>query len=325
MKTAALLQWARSGIRSSGSVATIQTFISAPQADGMCRMRRHLLRALGHVPIPGVRRVVWRLWGALDQSGPADFEVRFAGLRYHGRLDDFIDWNVFFFGSYSPQELDFLRTSARIMGGVGNTATYCDIGANVGHHALFMSQRVRQVVAFEPSRYAYERFNENIRLNQLSNVRIFPIALGDRDEAGQLGSGFDGNSGSRSLKWTLDQDKMETVVVRRGDDFFSQEDLPKIDLLKLDVEGYEKDVLIGLHQTLLRDRPIILMELIGNSEKSGFRDQIELRNCLYPEHELFSLSGRRRAKLTSFDWSDEEVVCLPREHVSKFRHIISEK
>lgn len=293
------------------------------RANAIPLVKRQFLRALGHLPVPGVRGVVWRLRGLLDKSGSDDFEVGFGELRYRGRLDDWVDWNVFLFGSYSPQELDFLATAARVMGEAAGGVTYFDVGANVGHHALFMSRHVREVVAFEPSQWVRERFHSNITLNQLGNVRVFPVALGDTDGKGQLGSGFEDNSGSRSLTWTLDQSKMETVVLRSGDDFFRRENLPKMDILKLDVEGYEKRVLLGLYQTLLKDRPIILMELVGNSEKSGFRDENQLRECLYPEHELFSLRGKRRAKLTPFDWNGEEVVCLPQEHAVRFRHIMS--
>ena len=116
---------------------------------------------------------------------------------------------------------------------------------------------------------------------------------------------------------------METVVLCRGDDFFSQQNLPKMDILELDVEGYEKRVLSGLRETLLKDRPVILTELMGNSEKSGFQDVTDLHNCLYPEHELFSLRGKRKAKLTLFDWNGGESVCLPQERAHHFRHITS--
>lgn len=285
-------------------------------------IKHRLLRGLGHLPIPRVRGVVGRLRPLLDEPKSTEFEVGFRGLRYRGRLDDFIDWNVFFFGCYSPHELDFLAAAARVIGGSASGATYFDVGANVGHHALFMSQHAKEVIAFEPSLWARERFLANIKLNQLGNVRVLPVALGDVDGEAQLGSGFKGNSGSRSLIWTLDQGNIENVILRRGDDLFITENLPKIDIIKLDVEGYEKRVLSGLHQTLCRDRPIILFELIGNSEKGGFRDESELHDSLYHEHALRSLTGRRRAKLTTFDWNREEAVCLPKELVSSFRHIM---
>ena len=282
-----------------------------------------LLRTCGHLPLPGIRGTIWRANAWLGLSRSAQFQTSFFGLNYRGRLDDLIDWNVFFFGSYCPAELDFLTAAAKVMGGVAGGTTYVDVGANVGHHALFMSQRVSQVVAFEPALSARERLEANIRLNGLANLRLFPVALADRDGEAQLGSGFEGNSGSRSLCWTLDRDKDERVALRRGDDLFRDEELPRIDILKLDVEGYEKSVLVGLHDTLLKDRPIILIELIGESSKGGFRDEADLRNTLYPTHALFTLRGARKAKLRSFDWQAEAAVCLPQERVQAFRHILA--
>jgi hypothetical protein len=152
---------------------------------------------------------------------------------------------------------------------------------------------------------------------------MFPVALGDFNGMGQLGSGFEGNSGSRSLTWTLEVGKMEPVVVSRGDEFIRNEKLPHIDILKLDVEGYEKRVLIGLREILLKERPVILMEMIGTSEKGGFRDATELRETLYPAHELFALQSGKKARLSSFSWHEEALVCLPEERVSGFRTIIS--
>ena len=62
-----------------------------------------------------------------------------------------------------------------------------------------MSQHVASVVAFEPSSRAIDRFEANIKLNDLQNVRIISVALGERNDESVLGSGFPGNSGSRSL------------------------------------------------------------------------------------------------------------------------------
>jgi FkbM family methyltransferase len=301
--------------------ATTEEFAAARLP--MPGMTHRLLRVCGHLPVPGIRGAIWRAHAFLGLSRSANFQTRFFGLDYRGWLDDLIDWHVFFFGSYCPTELDFLAAAAAATGGAAGGTTYIDVGANVGHHALFMAQRVSQVVAFEPAVSARDRFEANIRLNGLANLRLFPIALADRDGEAQLGSGFDGNSGSRSLCWTLDRDKDERVTLRRGDDLFRHEKLPRIDILKLDVEGYEKSVLVGLHDTLLKDRPIILIELIGESSKGGFRDEADLRDALYPAHALFTLSGTRRAKLGSFDWNAEAAVCLPQERARAFRHLIA--
>lgn len=280
-----------------------------------------LLRVCGHLPVPRVRGAVWHLYTSFGLSSLVDFETNFYGLRYRGRLDDLIDWNVFFFGSYSPEELHFLDVAAKVMTGPSGGPVYVDVGANVGHHALFMSVRTSLVVAFEPSALVRERLKANMRLNGLSNIRLFPVALGDADGEAVLGSGFEGNSGSRSLCWTLDRNQDEVVIVRRGDSLFYQEQLPRIDILKLDAEGYEKRVLTGLRNTLDKDRPIILMELVGRSVKAGFRDEAELRSCLYPAHGLFTLRGGSTAQLGPFDWNGETAICLPEERAHSFRHL----
>jgi len=257
------------------------------------------------------------------QPQSAEYEVGFYGLRYRGLLDDLIDRNIFFFGAYARNELDFLARAARVLGRLQSIVTYFDVGANVGQHAMFMSQHVDIVFAFEPSQAARERFQANLTLNRITNVRIFPFALGDSDGEGQLGSGFKGNSGSRSLTWTLDQDAVEIVTIRHGDNFLREKNLPRIDILKLDVEGYEKRVLKGLRERLVRDRPVILMELIGRTEKSGFANEAELRDSLYPRHTLFTLRGERKAELRPFNWDSEAAICVPREHESLFTHVIT--
>ncbi len=279
------------------------------------------MRAIGHLPIRGAHGLIWRLNPLMKRRSSAEFEIRFDGRRYRGTLDDIIDWSLFFFGSYSPQELDFLATTAQLLGGARDGVTYFDVGANVGQHALFMSRRVANVIAFEPSAWACERFSANLKLNGITNVRLFPTALGDTDAQGELGSGFEGNSGSRSLTWTLAAEKMERVAIRRGDELVREEGIERLDILKVDVEGYEKRVLTGLKDTLMSDRPVILMELIGKSEKGGYRNVDELRDTLYPDHQLFTLRGHRRAELVPFDWNGEAAVCVPLELVPEFRSL----
>ena len=150
-------------------------------------------------------------------------------------------------------------------------------------------------------------------------MQLFEVALADVDAQTSLGSGFDGNSGSRSLTWTLPGKPTEIVDVRRADRFFTDQSLPPIDILKLDVEGYERKVLTCLGERLRRDRPMILMELIGTLDKSGFSCEAELRSVLYPDHALFSLEHLGRGfRLVPFDWSKESAVVIPAEHKRSF-------
>jgi FkbM family methyltransferase len=278
----------------------------------------HLLRLVCHLRPPGAHRLLNAL-RPLGETAPdqADFHCRFDGLSYAGSLNEHIDREIFFFGAYAADELRFLDRAARAIAPAGGL-NFFDIGANVGQHSLWMARRAARVFAFEPSARAVAQLSANIAANQIENVRLFDFALGEEDIEAQLGSGFAHNAGSRSLLWTLDEAKAETVRVRRGADVFDEHDLPAMHLLKLDVEGFEKSVLRGLAGRIARDRPVIMMELIGPENlKSGFSDEAELRRTLYPDHQLFSIDPRRRG-LAPFDWNVEEMVCLPVELVDAF-------
>jgi FkbM family methyltransferase len=274
--------------------------------------------------MPGSHRAIFHLRNASRVSAhDAAFRTSFAGLIYEGSLKEHIDREIFYFGAYSPEELDFLEIAAQRLSGDGPLA-YFDVGANVGQHSLWMSQRVAHVFAFEPSQRAIKQFQANIAANAIENITVLPIALGDRRESASLGSGLPNNSGSRSLLWSMEESAGETVEVYRGDDVLTERALPRIDILKLDVEGFESKALAGLRERLLKDRPVIMMELLGPEDcKGGFGGEAELKQALYPDCRLFVLRGPRRASLTGFSWASEEIVCLPEERVELFRDRIA--
>ena len=278
---------------------------------------QRLLRFVGKLPIPKIEGAYTRL-GVIAGGTPRHFSVTFHGLKYNGRMDQAIDRHIFYFGAYAPAELDFLSVAARVLRKERGTVTFVDVGANVGQHSLFMSQHADRIVAFEPNAVAADQFERNLRLNGVRNTQVIRCALGDVDAVGTLGSGFEGNHGSRSLLWSLDQSKDTVVSVREAGATLAKTGIGRLDLLKLDVEGYERKVLVGLGDALQRDRPIILFELIGSDTKGGFTSEDDLRSVLYPDHCLFTLRGRKKARLATFDWSGEEAVCIPRELRDQF-------
>ena len=286
----------------------------------MPNLLEQLLRIVGRSGLPGKHRLVYTL--APHRERPNSFIAPFFGLSYAGDLSDWIDRHIWYFGAYAPEELAFLNRCAQVLASGGRTVRFFDVGSNVGQHALFMSLRVNHVFAFEPAQLALRSLKANIARNALTNVQVFGVALADADAQATLGSGFDGNSGSRSLTWTLPGKPTEKVDVRRADRFFTGQSLPPMDILKLDVEGSERKVLASLGERLRRDRPMILMELIGTVDKSGFSCEAELRSVLYPDHTLFALERLGHGfRLAPFDWSKESAVVIPAEHKRSFSDV----
>jgi hypothetical protein len=130
------------------------------------------------------------------------------------------------------------------------------------------------------------------------------------------------NLGTGTFRGPADADNR--LPVRNGDSFLAKNELPRIDIIKLDVEGYESEVLLGLGERLHRDRPIILTEISG-VDRSGFGSLQSFTSAIYDDFELFtigctSISGTYRIMRPSFD-VDSEILVVPKERVSVIESI----
>jgi FkbM family methyltransferase len=125
-----------------------------------------------------------------------------------------------------------------------------DIGANVGVYSLYAGMLGIKVFAFEPSKINYETLVANIELNGLTNVKAYKLAFSDKPgfnrfqryeesglSGGQLGEGED------------------VVNMVRGDAL----SIEKPDHIKIDVDGQEGNVLLGLSGMLREKRVKSLM------------------------------------------------------------------
>lgn len=270
------------------------------------------IRAMGRSKIRSFEAIARRM-GA-NKSRNIIFTTDFDGMKYTGSLRQTIDRQIYFFGSYSKNELSLLDIFASALRPQRSDICFVDIGANVGQHSLFMSRRVDKVLSFEPQREAVAQFRNNISMNGIGNIAVFECALGDRDHVAQLGSGFEGNNGSRSITWTLDQEKNTEIMVYHAGNKLDQIGISKIDIIKMDVEGYEKNVFSGLRERINSDRPIIMFELIGKDVKGGFSSLNDVEDHLYRDHAFFGVGGASSGTLVEFDWNKhEEAVCIPLE------------
>jgi FkbM family methyltransferase len=128
-----------------------------------------------------------------------------------------------------------------------------DIGANIGIHTVFMAKRVGpsgRVISFEPDMAIADILEDHVRLNDLKNVRVLRMALGNRDYQGDLFVNKKIGRGSTSLVRTEGKTLSGKACVVGGDRIVAEEGLPVPRAVKIDVEGYEIEVLKGLRETL---------------------------------------------------------------------------
>lgn len=303
---------------------------SIEKLNGSAPARLRLARWLGHQRwIPRGHVSLARLLCSPDAAPDFSFEVNFYGLRYAGNLRNYIDWAVFFFGAHAKSELDAMACAAECLRAAGRPVVYLDVGANIGHHLLFMSARADQIYGFEPWHPVLDRARALLAMNNVGNVQVFPVALGETDERRRFYPPLGSNQGAGSFKefWSgLNDHKAEPLFleVRNGDKFLKSAKISGVGIIKIDVEGSEASVCRGLRETILRDRPFILMELSGQGARD-FGSEQNLNYCLYEGAHLLRLGGgRHKTRLEAYHFNDSlaesdtvdsaEILIIPPEH-----------
>ncbi len=279
--------------------------------------KQRVLRTLAHRRWLRGRDRVLRLFAHPDRHPSHPFEMDFFGLNYSGNLANFIDWTVFFYGAYALNELRLLADLAAALRAKQGTVNFFDVGANIGHHSLFMSRHADRVFSFEPFPAVFREMQRKLSHAGVANATAFPVALGDRTGTALFHPPTGANQGTGTLGEIL-PDNANTnsisVQVARGDDFIAANDLPRVSLLKMDVEGFEEQALEGLQNTLHRDRPPILIE-IQPEGRTGSGQSSRMRSLLYPDHLLFrveDIRGNYRMRPSTLSHVEEALV-LPAE------------
>ena len=144
--------------------------------------------------------------------------------------------------------------------------TALDIGANIGNHALAFSQMFSRTLCFEPVPCIFDVLNANLRLNSATNVESHNVGLSQT--SGRFPFQFKPNAlGEGSITDESDRNASMSIDVRVGDEEVSRHisDDERIEFVKIDVEGHEPQVLLGLKKTLIRHRPIVWFEAHGRA------------------------------------------------------------
>ena len=296
----------------------------------MYPMKQQMLRFVGRRQWLRGRDRILRAFSHPDRQSSTLFETDFFGQSYTGKMTNFIDWSVFYYGAFQLHEIRLLGTIADALRTTGKQVNFFDVGANIGHHTLFMSPHADRVFSFEPFALVREEMVRKLQHAGVSNVTIFPVALGDRNETGTFHPPTGSNQGTGTLGNMLPDNASSEVLsvqVVRGDDFFAANQLPPITLLKIDVEGYETKALEGLRETVWRDRPPIFIEIQKEDYDSHEpRKAASVKNLLYPDHIIFEVGAFRGQPILRpfLQGKTEEALVIPAELAELLRLPVSQ-
>ena len=196
---------------------------------------------------------------------PTTFRTTTFGIVYEGTTEDFADRQVLRYGAFEKSHLFFLRDVSR--GGV-----FLDIGAHKGLYSLFMSKYQKQVHAFEPYEPVLKQFRALVASNGIRNIVIHPVGLGDKHERLAFAKPEGNNMVLGSFAFVNSNAQQEQLELVTGDQALKTAGVNEVDLIKMDIEGFEQPALRGLTETLARSRPVVLFELsLGAHEPRLFK------------------------------------------------------
>ncbi|MFA4855196.1 MAG: FkbM family methyltransferase [archaeon] len=216
-----------------------------------------------------------------------------------------------------------------------------DAGANIGYYALMEAKAVGKkgkVYAIEPIPQNIELLKKNIEANGYGNMEVFQLAVGDKNGRQDIFVSRQSNLSTFCKNPGLDQSgETLSVEVASLDSFLEGKRLP--DIVRMDVEGYEYEILRGMGQTMKKDRNMQFfieihadfmgrektIELFRIMKESGFR------HCrvVMESPDAFKFAGKIVSKEIlpeqgEFDKSIDEMIAEERFHHGVY-HLFVEK
>jgi len=179
------------------------------------------------------------------------------GIAYDLSLGDYIEWTIYF--GIEHREKTALFSLAQ------TGQTVIDVGTNVGEVLMNFAQRVGpkgRAIGFEPNPETLARCRHNLALNSFANAEVHGVALGAEPGSVRIGRPQQANAGADRV---VHSDEGIEVRVTTIDEMVGTLGLERVDLIKIDVEGYDLNVLRGSAETIERFRPTMFVELCDSN------------------------------------------------------------
>ena len=169
-----------------------------------------------------------------------------------------------------------------------NDGAYLDVGVNIGQTLIKVKSVAPKIeyFGFEPNPSCIFYLKRLIQVNQYENVTMFPVGISNEDRIFELSFFTDNDIDSaasifsdfRPLQKTYRKEYVPCFTIKK---IIKNKNFPKVSVIKIDVEGAEKEVLEELENLILRDWPYIQIEILPiyteeNTDRLARQNAIEL-------------------------------------------------
>ena len=159
------------------------------------------------------------------------------------------------FGVYEKAETRFFQSACR------DGMTFLDVGANLGYYTALAARAVGpngRVLAVEPDPDSFGYLEQTIAANAVGNVEAFPVAASDAPAILPLYISTDNRGDNRLYASDGERPQVE-VKARPLDALLRENKIDTVDLIKIDVQGYEPKVIAGLRETITASPNLTLL------------------------------------------------------------------
>jgi FkbM family methyltransferase len=230
-------------------------------------------------------------------------------------IKEYIDQTILKYGFFEAVTTEWISNSLK------EGDVMVDVGANIGYMSLVARAVVGEkgtVWAVEPTLYAQRKLQRNIALNNWTNIKAVKMAFATFTQSRvditfKPDEYLTGSQNSMRSSWALEKDKIGTRQVEKDycdfmplDDFVEKNNITKIDLLKVDVDGHEKSVLLGGQKAITQFLPAIILEIDWTrnlDENKQFSSELySFFNLLFEKHRYTAQAenGRQFREINSF-------------------------
>jgi FkbM family methyltransferase len=147
--------------------------------------------------------------------------------------------------------------------------TCLDVGSNIGYYVCLENKIVGKngkIIAIEPSPINFKYLQKNVNLQNTTNIELFNFACGKKN--GKIDFLVSNRSNwSRVASDDLIDAPPDTILetislpIKKLDSFIHEQGINKLDFVRMDVEGYELNILEGMEETLRRFKPLLQIEV----------------------------------------------------------------